>query len=71
VTFYEATRTAMTFDDLDRAGKDFATGLAEVGVGTLMMILSVVGARQGLKMAKGAAARANSGPKETPAKTCA
>jgi hypothetical protein len=69
VTFYEATRTAMTYDDLDRAGKDFATGLAEVGVGTLMMILSVVGARQGLKMAKGAAARAGSGPKEsTPGK---
>jgi len=53
MTFYEATRVAQTHEDLEAAGKDFATGIAEVGVGTVMMILSVVGARQGLKMAKG------------------
>src|SRR5882762_9667662 len=53
MTFYEATRVARTHADLESAGKDFATGIAEVGVGTVMMILSVVGARQGLKMAKG------------------
>jgi hypothetical protein len=51
--FYEATRVARTHADLEVAGRDFATGIAEVGVGTVMMILSVVGARQGLKMAKG------------------
>src|SRR6267378_913955 len=53
MTFYEAIRVARTHADLEAAGKDFATGIAEVGVGTVMMILSVVGARQGLKMAKG------------------
>jgi len=52
MTFYEATRVAQTHADLEAAGKDFATGIAEVGVGTVMMILSVLGARQGLKMAK-------------------
>src|SRR6266446_1417307 len=58
MTFYEATRVARTHADLEAAGKDFATGIAEVGVGTVMMILSVVGARQGVKMARGAASRA-------------
>src|SRR6266850_5255213 len=58
MTFYEATRVARTHADLEAAGKDFATGIAEVGVGTVMMILSVVGARQGAKMARGAASRA-------------
>ena len=53
IEFYEATRVAQTHADLEAAGRDFATGLAEVGVGTVMMILSVMGARQGLKMAKG------------------
>jgi hypothetical protein len=53
MTFYEATRVAQTHADLEAAGKDFATGIAEVGVGTVMMILSVLGARQGLRMAKG------------------
>jgi hypothetical protein len=59
--FFEATRVAQTSEDLDAAGKDFATGLAEVGVGTLMLILSVLGARQGFKMGKGAINRWNAG----------
>jgi len=67
--FYEATRVAQTHEDLETAGKDFAAGIAEVGVGTLLMILSVLGARQGLKMGKGAANRWNAGksiPEEPP-----
>jgi len=57
ISFYTATERATTYRELDVAGRDFATGLAEVGVGTLMMILSVLGARQGLKMGRGAASR--------------
>jgi putative deaminase of polymorphic toxin system len=67
--FYEATRVARTHEDLETAGKDFATGIAEVGVGTVMMILSTLGARQGLKMGRGAANRWNAGkslPEEPP-----
>jgi contact-dependent growth inhibition (CDI) system CdiA-like toxin len=59
--FYEATRKAQTIAALDAAARDFATGLAEAGVGTIMMILSVLGARQGVKMGKGAAAKASAG----------
>ena len=59
--FYEGTRRAQTPEDLDAAGKDFATGLAEAGVGTVMMILSVLGARQGLKMGKGAVSKWSKG----------
>lgn len=59
--FYEATRKAQTPEDLDSVGKDFAAGLAEVGVGTVMMILSVLGARQGLKMGKGSLGKWNAG----------
>src|SRR6267142_295891 len=69
MTFYEATRVARTHADLEAAGKDFATGIAEVGVGTVMMILSVLGARQGLKMGRGAVNRWNAGkpiPEEPP-----
>jgi len=55
ITFYRSTERASSYVDLDQAGREFATGLAEVGVGTILMILSVIGARQGLKMAKGAA----------------
>lgn len=67
--FYEATRVAQTHEDLESAGKDFATGIAEVGVGTVMMILSTLGARQGLKMGRGAVNRWNAGkpiPEEPP-----
>jgi hypothetical protein len=59
--FFEATRKAQTPQDLDAAGKDFATGLAEVGVGTFMMILSVLGARQSLKMGQGAVGKWKAG----------
>jgi Restriction endonuclease fold toxin 5 len=59
--FYEGTRKARTPEDLDAAGKDLATGIAEAGVGTVMMILSVLGARQGLNMGKGAVGKWNAG----------
>jgi len=51
--FYYATESARSDLELDAAGSDFAKGLAEVGVGSTMMILSVVGAWKGYKMAKG------------------
>ena len=54
VKFYTATEGAASYPELDTAGRDFAEGIAEVGVGTVMMILSYLGARQGLKMGKGA-----------------
>jgi hypothetical protein len=57
--FYAGTESATTYAELDVAGRDFATGLAEVGVGTVMMILSVLGARQGVKMGKGAISKGN------------
>ena len=65
--FYAATETATTYAELDDAGRNFATGLAEVGVGTVMMILSVLGARQGVKMGKGAIDKWNAS-KATPEK---
>jgi len=57
--FFEATRCdkAQTPEDLDAAGEDFADGVAKVGVGSIMMILSYFGGRKGVKMAKGARAR--------------
>lgn len=62
--FYAATGRATTYAELDAAGRDFATGIAEVGVGTIIMILSVIGARQGYKMGKGAIGKWNAA--ETP-----
>ena len=45
--FYEMTRCdrAATPEDLDRAGKKFADGIGALGVGTLMLVLSLLGAR--------------------------
>lgn len=64
--FYAATRRAATYAELDVAGRDFATGVAKVGVGTIIMILSVLGARAGIKMGKGAISKwsAADGPPE-------
>ena len=68
--FYQATKSAQTYPELDAAGKDFATGIGEVGIGTILMILSVMGARQGIKMGRGAvgkwSARTMPPPPETP-----
>lgn len=68
--FYQATKAAQTYPELDTAGKDFATGITEVGIGTILMILSVMGARQGIKMGRGAAGKWNARnvppPPETP-----
>jgi len=68
--FYQATKAAQTYPELDAAGKDFAAGISEVGIGTILMILSVMGARQGIKMGRGAAgkwsARNVPPPPETP-----
>lgn len=68
ITFYTSTERASSYPELDQAGREFATGLGEVGVGTIMMILSVIGARQGLKMGKGAAraSTASEPPSEPP-----
>lgn len=57
--FFDATRCdkAQTPEDLDEAGEAFADGVAKVGVGTIMMILSVLGGRKGVKMGKGAKGR--------------
>jgi hypothetical protein len=47
VDFYQQSRCdrARTPEDLDRAGKSFADGVANMGVGGLNLLLSVVGAR--------------------------
>jgi hypothetical protein len=68
IAFYTSTERATSYVELDQAGREFATGLAEVGVGTIMMILSVLGARQGLKMGRGAAGKlsASESPSEPP-----
>lgn len=68
IAFYTSTERAASYAELDQAGREFATGLAEVGVGTIMMILSVIGARQGLKMGRGAAGKmsASEPPSEPP-----
>lgn len=54
--FFDATRCdkAKSLDDLDKAGKDFSTGVAKTGVGTITGIIAFFGARQGLRMAKAA-----------------
>jgi len=68
IAFYTSTERATSYAELDQAGREFATGLAEVGVGTIMMILSVLGARQGLKMGRGTAGKLNAAesPSEPP-----
>src|SRR6266850_2044416 len=68
IAFYTSTERATSYAELDQAGREFATGLAEVGVGTIMTILSVLGARQGLKMGRGTAGKLNAAesPSEPP-----
>ncbi|MGL4421157.1 MAG: hypothetical protein ACRCZF_10865 [Gemmataceae bacterium] len=63
--FFDATRCdkAQTQEDLDRAGEEFASGVAKVGVGSIMAVLSYFGGRKGVQMGKGAASSwKNKGP---------
>jgi hypothetical protein len=51
--FYDDTRCdkAQTPEQLETAGENFAKGIAKAGVGTITGVLSVLGARQGLRIA--------------------
>ena len=59
--FNDATRCdkAQNEEQLDDAGREFSRGISKAGVGTIMMILSVLGGRQGVKMAKGSKVKWN------------